>query len=125
MKSLLFVFLGGGLGSTLRFYFSLIGNSSSIKWIPTIGVNILGCLLLGGFLAAFQREQLSHQWYVLLGVGFCGGLTTFSTFSAELFLLLKNGSYASAIWYLILSISLGIIAAGASYKFTEAFLLKS
>ncbi|WP_298956224.1 CrcB family protein [uncultured Nonlabens sp.] len=125
MKTFLFVFIGGGLGSSLRFYLSLIENSSNLKWIPTIGTNILGCLLLGGFLAAFHKEQLSHQWYVLLGIGFCGGLTTFSTFSAELFSFLKNGSYASAMWYLILSISLGIVAAGTSYKFTEAYLLKS
>jgi CrcB protein len=115
MKALLVVFLGGGLGSSLRFYFSLIENSTSLKWIPTISVNILGCLLLGGFLAAYQKEQLAHHWYILLGVGFCGGLTTFSTFSAELFLLLKNNAYYSAILYLVLSLVLGVLAAGLSY----------
>jgi CrcB protein len=112
MKAFLFVFLGGGLGSCLRFYFSLLENSNNLKWIPTISVNVIGCLLLGGFLAAFHKEQLASHWYILLGVGFCGGLTTFSTFSAELFLLIRNGSYNSAILYLVLSVFLGIIAAG-------------
>jgi CrcB protein len=115
MKTLLFVFLGGGLGSSLRFYISTIINHNELKWIPTLSVNILGCLLLGGFLAAFHKEQLAQHWYILLGVGFCGGLTTFSTFSAELFLLIKNASYTSAIMYLLLSIAIGIIAAGFGY----------
>jgi CrcB protein len=122
MKAFLFVFLGGGLGSSLRFYFSIIENSNSLKWIPTISVNILGCLLLGGFLAAFHKEHLTHHWYVLLGVGFCGGLTTFSTFSAELLFLIKNGSYSSAILYLFLSLVLGILAAGLSYWSIEKLL---
>jgi CrcB protein len=122
MKALLLVFLGGGLGSSLRFYFSLVENSTHLKWIPTISVNILGCLLLGGFLAAYQKEQLAHHWYILLGVGFCGGLTTFSTFSTELFLLLKNNAYYDAVVYLVLSVVLGIIAAGLSYLFVEKWI---
>ena len=122
MKAFLFVFLGGGLGSCLRFYFSLLENSNNLKWIPTISVNVIGCLLLGGFLAAFHKEQLASHWYILLGVGFCGGLTTFSTFSAELFLLIRNGSYNSAILYLVLSVFLGIIAAGFSYWSIEKLI---
>lgn len=118
MRTLLFVFIGGGLGSSLRFYISTIMNSNDLKWIPTLSVNIVGCLLLGGLLAAFHKEQLAHHWYILLGIGFCGGLTTFSTFSAELFLLIKNAAYSSAITYLLLSIVLGIIAAGLTYQLT-------
>lgn len=115
MKAFLFVFLGGGLGSSLRFYISTIINHNELKWIPTLTVNVLGCLLLGVFLAAYHKEQLAQHWYILLGVGFCGGLTTFSTFSAELFLLIKNASYTSALTYLLLSVTLGIIAAGFGY----------
>ncbi|MGJ8684433.1 MAG: fluoride efflux transporter CrcB [Nonlabens sp.] len=122
IKQLLFVFIGGGLGSCLRFYFSIVENSTSLKWIPTISVNIIGCLLLGGFLAAFHKEQMAHHWYILLGIGFCGGLTTFSTFSAELFMLIKSGAYSSAIMYLLLSIVLGIIAAAISYMAMERLL---
>lgn len=115
MKSFLLVFLGGGLGSCLRFYFSTIVNNNTIKWIPTLGVNILGCLLLGGFIAAFHKEQLSQHWQLFLGVGFCGGLTTFSTFSIEFFMLLKEETYQTALLYLGLSLVLGIIAASSSY----------
>ena len=122
MKALLLVFLGGGLGSSLRFYISTILNVNDLKWIPTLTVNLLGCLLLGGFLAAFQKEQLTYQWYVLLGIGFCGGLTTFSTFSVELFLLFKNASYVTALLYLLLSISLGIAAAALSFSYINKII---
>ncbi|AGC77774.1 camphor resistance protein CrcB [Nonlabens dokdonensis] len=122
MKALLLVFLGGGLGSSLRFYISTILNVNELKWIPTLTVNLLGCLLLGGFLAAFQKEELTYQWYVLLGIGFCGGLTTFSTFSVELFLLLKNASYVTALLYLLLSISLGIAAAALSFSYINKII---
>ena len=119
MKTRIFVFLGGGIGSSLRYYISTLINYNEMKWIPTLSVNIIGCLLLGGFLAAFHKEQMAQHWYILLGVGFCGGLTTFSTFSAELLLLIKNASYTSAITYLFLSVVLGIIAAGLSYSIID------
>jgi CrcB protein len=122
MKSFLFVFLGGGLGSCLRFYFSTLVNSSTIKWIPTLGVNILGCLLLGGIIAAFHKEQLSQSWLLFIGVGFCGGLTTFSTFSIEFFMLLKMGAYQTALLYLGLSLVAAIIAAGTSYWIVDKLL---
>jgi CrcB protein len=122
MKGFFLVFLGGGLGSALRYYFSLMQNAYTIKWIPTITVNLLGCLLLGVFIAAFHKESLAQHWYVLLGVGLCGGLTTFSTFSAELFMLLKSGAYVNAVLYFFLSTILGICLVAASYLLTSRVL---
>ncbi|WP_228547209.1 fluoride efflux transporter CrcB [Nonlabens antarcticus] len=120
IKSLFFVFLGGGLGSCLRFLMSLWLNSDEIKWIPTIAVNIIGCLLLGSFLALNDKSQLSESTFLLLAVGFCGGLTTFSTFSAELYFLLKQAAYTQAVIYFLLSSILGITAVLLSYQFIKS-----
>lgn len=122
MKALILVFIGGGLGSTLRFYISTLLNVNEFKWLPTLSVNLLGCLLLGGFLAAFQKDEFTYHWYVLLGIGFCGGLTTFSTFSLELFLLIKNATYMTALLYIVLSIILGITAATIGYSFMNKLI---
>lgn len=116
LKSLLFVFIGGGLGSCLRFAFSLWMNADQIKWIPTLAVNLIGCLLLGCILALNDKSQLQESLFLLLAVGFCGGLTTFSTFSTELYFLIKQAAYTQAILYFLLSSILGIIAVMISYQ---------
>ena len=120
LKSLIFVFIGGGLGSCLRFAFSIWMNNETIKWIPTLTVNVIGCLLLGGFLALNDKSQLSESAFLLLAVGFCGGLTTFSTFSAELYFLLKQTAYLQALSYFLLSTILGITAVFVSYQWIKS-----
>ena len=80
MKSFLLVFLGGGLGSALRY---LVANTMSqySKVLPfgTFTVNMLGCLLIGLILGYAQKENtLTSNQTLLLATGFCGGFTTFS-----------------------------------------------
>ncbi len=120
IKSLFIVFLGGGLGSCLRYLFSFYINNNEIKWIPTLVVNLLGCLLLGAILAYYDRNNLSQNLYILLGVGLCGGLTTFSTLSAELFFLLRQQQYFNAAAYFIGSSALGIAAIYLTYNWFRA-----
>jgi CrcB protein len=120
IKSLLFVFIGGGLGSCLRFAVSLWINTDEIKWIPTLAVNVVGCLLLGSLLALNDKSQLSESLFLLLAIGFCGGLTTFSTFSAELYFLLKQAAYVQATLYFFLSSILGITAVLLSYQMVKS-----
>jgi CrcB protein len=119
IKSLLFVFIGGGLGSCLRFAVSIWMNTDQIKWIPTLTVNVVGCLLLGSLLALNDKSQLSESVFLLLAIGFCGGLTTFSTFSAELYFLLKQDAYVQAAVYFLLSSILGITAILLSYQLVK------
>lgn len=118
-KQLLFIFLGGGLGSTLRFMFSIWINHNQLKWVPTLFVNCLGCLLLGVFIALYHKETMNTSLYTLLGIGFCGGLTTFSTFSLDLFQLIKSGAHGSAISYLLLTILLGYFLLYSTYYLTK------
>jgi CrcB protein len=112
----LWVGLGGALGSSMRYMISYLIQENSSSGFPfgTFTVNIIGCLLIGmliGF-SIHRPESLSEQSRFLLSTGFCGGFTTFSAFSAETFSLLDNGEITTALIYVILSILVGLIATG-------------
>ena len=112
MKSFLLVFLGGGLGSALRYLVASAMNQYS-KVLPfgTFTVNILGCLLIGMILGYAQRENtLTSNQTLLLATGFCGGFTTFSAFANENLELIKNGEIFNFSVYTIGSILVGILA---------------
>lgn len=118
MKELLYVFIGGGTGSAFRFVVSMLWKHLSLNpryegvlfpW-PTFVVNIVGCFLIGLFYQCSERWGLSGEMRLLLTTGFCGGLTTFSTFSYEGISLVNNGHYAVYILYLLASILLGALA---------------
>ena len=117
MKSFLLVFLGGGLGSGLRYLVTAAMNQYS-KFLPygTFTVNILGCLLIGLILGYAQKENtLTSNQTLLLATGFCGGFTTFSAFANENLELIKNGEIFNLSLYTIGSIILGVLAIFAGY----------
>ena len=111
-KTFIFIFLGGGLGSVLRFSVQQMLHerivSYSFPW-ATFTVNILGSFLIGLFYTLSARFNLSTE--VRLTTGLCGGFTTFSTFSNDGVILLKQELYGLFFTYFILSITLGVIAA--------------
>ena len=112
MKGLLMVFLGGGIGSVLRFLLARLWNSSETG-IPygTFAANIIGSLLIGmilGYIA--NKEFISTNTQLLLATGFCGGFTTFSTFAYENHVFLKAGDFGSFALYTIGSFILGFLA---------------
>ena len=118
MKSFLFVFLGGGVGSCLRYLISVLWRSyrhhaclpdTLFPW-PTLVANVLGCLLIGYFYAHAPSWHLKPETTLLLTTGLCGGFTTFSTFSWESFHLLHTGHTLLFILYVTLSLWLGLLA---------------
>jgi CrcB protein len=112
MKQLLLVFVGGGLGSVLRFVIGKWLNKSE-NGIPygTFAANIIGSLLIGIILGlAAKNETLSQSQTLLLATGFCGGFTTFSTFAYENHVFLKSGDFTSFALYTIASFVVGFLA---------------
>ena len=98
MNLVLAVFVGGGMGSLARWFLSLRFNPAH-QAIPlgTLTANLVGAFIIGAGLAWFNRmPQLDPMWKLLITTGLCGGLTTFSTFSAEVVFLLQDGRYAWA-----------------------------
>lgn len=101
--SLLLIALGGGLGSVLRALLSF-WLRASMPW-GTFAVNVSGCLLIG-LIAGFGGgvSSLSDSARSFWVIGFCGGFTTFSTFSYENIALLEQGRTALAFAYMALSL---------------------
>jgi len=112
MKAVLLVFLGGGIGSVLRFWIGKYLNNAN-NGIPygTFLANILGSLLIGVILGlAVKNNTLSQNQTLLLATGFCGGFTTFSTFAYENHMFLKAGDFTSFAIYTIASFVVGFLA---------------
>jgi CrcB protein len=115
-KELIAIFLGGGIGSVLRYCVQMALHERiipySFPW-ATFTVNILGSFLIGLFYSLSARFNLSTEVRMLLTTGLCGGFTTFSTFSNDGLIMIKQGFYGMFILYTLLSIILGITAAFA------------
>ena len=120
---ILLVFVGGGCGSVGRWGMSLwLKRYAATLWglpVHTLCANLVGCFIIGlltGWLSRHSNADLS----LLLVTGFCGGFTTFSTFSLESFEMLRTGQTGLALVYMALSllICLGTVAGGV-------FLVKS
>jgi CrcB protein len=111
--NLLLVFAGGAIGAPTRFVMDRLMQrwyDSAFPW-ATLVINVSGSFVLGSLVAL----QPSTQILTLLGTGFCGGLTTFSTFGWETVQLLETGDLKRAALNALGSLTLGILAALAGY----------
>ena len=111
-RELAAVFAGGGLGTLARAGLEERAAPDPGQWPwPTFTANIVGALLLGVFVTRLlERLPVSSYRRPLLGTGFCGGLTTFSTMQVESLKMLEHGHYGLAAGYIAASISAGLIA---------------
>jgi fluoride exporter len=112
MKQLLLVFVGGGIGSTLRYIIGKYLNNAETG-IPygTFAANIIGSFIIGLVLGlALKYNSVSSNTILFVAVGFCGGFTTFSTFAYEIHLFLKAGDFTSFALYTIASFIIGFLA---------------
>ncbi len=119
IQQLLAVGLGGALGSMLRFSIALLWRSGSP--IGTLVVNLTGSFILGFLVAStLFLGELKPHWKLMITVGFCGGFTTFSTFSVQTMELFQNGRWIIAIG----NVSLNVVGC-ISLSFLGYYLAKT
>ena len=112
LKSLILVFFGGGIGSSIRFIVTKYFNKNLISFpIGTSISNLVGCFIIGSLIAYYDRNSIPKKdIFLFISVGFCGGLTTFSSFLLDIFEMLKNENYQNIIPYFSVNFFLGLIS---------------
>jgi CrcB protein len=120
LKSILAVALGAALGALLRWQLSIWLNASFPSIPPgTLLSNLIGGYVIGIAIAVFATSTLPMEWRLFVITGFCGGLTTFSTFSAELVILLQQGratwALAAAGVHLVGSVAMTFAGIGSVF----------
>jgi fluoride exporter len=111
------VLLGGALGAPLRYLVDLAVQSRHDSVFPwgTLAVNVAGSFLLGALAAGVGTVDLPTWVLTLVGTGFCGALTTFSTFAFETLRLLEDGSWLEALANVLLSLGVGLLACSGGW----------
>lgn len=120
MQALLMVFVGGGLGSLCRYGIARFFITHELAFpLATFIANGLACIVLGALMGMSLKGELSASTKLLLMTGFCGGFSTFSTFSAETFVLLETGNYlyafvniAASLLFCLMCIFIGLKLVG-------------
>ncbi len=112
LSNLLLVGIGGFLGSVLRFLISMMINRQVSTHFPfgTFTVNIIGSLLIGLLYGLWAREIIDDNASRVWIAGFCGGFTTFSTFSYDGITLISHGQYLTFLIYATASVFVGLLA---------------
>jgi len=122
MKEIILVFLGGGLGSTIRFILNKLIPNDSFPF-STLIVNLIGSFLIGLIISyLIKNNMLKSDYFLLLVVGICGGLTTFSAFSLENLNMIKSNEIFNSIIYILISVSLCIIITYLGYTLMNKIL---
>ena len=120
----LFVALGGACGASLRFFISQLIFNWLGKGFPfaTLAVNISGSLVMGMLYGLIEQGTLEVSVYrTLIGIGFLGAFTTFSTFSLDSVLLIQQGEIFKAMINILLNVSLCIFAAAIGMFIVTTF----
>lgn len=104
------VFLGGGLGSICRYLIAVLLQAYDLAFpLATFVANMAACLLLGIFIGLSLKEMLSAELRFFLMTGFCGGFSTFSTYSAESYQLMVDELSLWSLLNIAVSTILGIV----------------
>lgn len=122
MMNYLFVSIGAALGGALRYWMAdIVQKYLSISFpYGTLAINVVGSFILGIIIFVVDTRQLiNYQTKILLTIGFCGGFTTFSTFSLETINLLRHSEYFYAFLNIMLNVTLCLSAVYIASLFAQ------
>lgn len=119
-QALIAIAVGGAIGALLRA--GLAEAMPQGDWpVSTLTVNVVGTILLAALAAMIAwRRQLPHWLHPMVGIGFCGSLTTFAGIQVEALLLMRDGRAGTAVLYLTTSLLLGMAAVVATRRLMRA-----
>lgn len=109
---MIYVAIGGAIGSILRYLVSnFLNNTWKINFpMGTFIVNLLGCFLIGILIGLFEKQIIINNLYkFLLITGFCGGFTTFSTYGYECLQQIHSEQWLNFVLYIALSNGIGVL----------------
>lgn len=111
IEAMLVAGAGGFFGTCGRYLTGVAAKKLFGDSFPfgTFAVNVLGCFIIGLFFGLWGHHEMSSMMNVFLITGFCGGYTTFSSFSHDMYSLIKKGEWGKFLLYLIASVSLGML----------------
>jgi len=112
MKIILAIGIGSCIGGISRYLLSLFIQNKFLSTFPfgTLGVNIIGCFLIGIVFGLSERGNITMEWRLFLATGVIGGFTTFSAFSNETVGLLRDGQLWHTFIYVTCSVVIGLLA---------------
>ncbi len=112
MNKLLWIFVGGGLGSIARYYLGKWFNGADLLMpYGTFSANVLGSFFIGFLTGIFiSRHWINTQWAPAILIGFLGGFTTFSTFTFESLHFIRQGQWESFLAYFFSSLIIGLFS---------------
>lgn len=112
MRLILAIGIGSFIGGISRYFLSRIIQNRFLSTFPygTMGVNIIGCFLIGIVFGLSERGNFTMEWRLFLATGLLGGFTTFSSFSNETVSLLRDGQLWHAFTYIVCSVIIGLLA---------------
>ncbi len=114
-----FIAVGGAFGACSRYLVSELCVFLLGRGFPygTLTVNVIGSFIMGLLIAAFENEMLATDpWRQIIGLGFLGALTTFSTFSMDNVLLMQQGAFFKMGLNILLNVTLSISAAWIGFQ---------
>lgn len=118
IKNILLVGTGGALGSIARYLITCLFTHLAIcSELATFVVNVIGSFIIGLLIPSAQSTL-----YLLLAVGFCGGFTTFSTFSAQAFQMMQSGQRLSSIIYILASVIVSMAFVFLGFYLSEKYI---
>lgn len=123
----LIVFFGAGIGGVARYLLAggmQVGAGPAFPW-GTLAINVTGSLILAVVYSMLDGSAGTAEWRLFLGVGICGGYTTFSTFSWETVRLMQDGNWTRASAYLIASVIGSLAATILGFRIGASLLARS